>query len=86
MDETNEWDAGERAERRGLWRSGDGDGTGRGGMRGLTLGGGSGRFLSGAVGPSREIRALDVLYGVTLSRTHSAKKKMTYLKSNLRFE
>jgi len=37
-------------------------------MRSLTLGGGAGRFLSGAVGPRREIRALDVLlYGVTYS-------------------
>lgn len=55
---------------------GDGDGTGRGAMRGLTLGGGAGRSLSGVVGPSREIRALDVVYG---ARTHSGKIKMTSL-------
>jgi hypothetical protein len=43
-------------------------------MRGLTLGGGAGRFLSGAVGPSREIRALDVLYGVTYSLRQKKQK------------
>jgi hypothetical protein len=39
----------------------------------LTLGGGAGRFLSGAVGPIRAIPAR-LLVRCTVSRTHSAKK------------
>jgi hypothetical protein len=60
-----------RRERRGLWRRGDGDRTGRGGMRSLTLVGGAGHFLSGTVGPNREIRAVDAVR----SRTSFVKKR-----------
>jgi hypothetical protein len=53
------------------WPRGDGDDTGRGGMRSLTLVGGTGHFLSGTVGPNREIRAVDAVR----SRTSFVKKR-----------
>lgn len=59
-EETSEWDAGGRARTTRPveeWGRRRRDGKRRDAR--LTLGGGVGRFLSDAVGPSREIRALD---------------------------